>query len=567
MFSAIFASHQPYITTPVSPVTPPPAPPAPPVGIQPPVDEPIAFAATALPSLFGITGSAIASTTLATVTCADSAMTVSLSEAVPGLTFSYAASVLSVSGTPTTPTGVHRVVASYIASDGTNSVRGSTEHEITIVSASEVLTIGDMAGAVVRVGKPFNATLASPTSNYATDLVATANSLVPGCAISLAWTRGASSGSGTLSLAGTPTTAGTYALSVTFRAGDVVLGSSAHAVVVDAAYSAPSPAPAPAPAPSPPAPTPPPAATPAPAPGRGPDPFRDFNKVLMHFDQTGETVGYDPAIGSVLIGANDAVPSQNWFRAPWTHRQINPGLGNKVEMGRSGISATGDFTAAGGQRSVMTASISGADGSDGALTVECLVDIEQGAWNQLMAAGDSSRLCPLVMLKDSTGALVWLLGFASWMAVDGSGARRRIATAVGIAGLTSGTYTDPSTPFVTAIGSEIASRPGRFVHIAMGRKVGTVGQFLQAVWFDGSPGLYAADDQTAKLRLASPGTVSISGDSSSVKLPSGMSTWVPFRGGIDEVRVTAASRYSAFIALNPITIPQAYRVIPWPNYY
>ena len=78
-------------------------------------------------------------------------MTIAQSEAVGGLTFSYSAGVLSVAGTPTGSTRVQRVVVSYVSSDGNSTIRGSTTHEITLVKASEVLTIGSMASAAGKV--------------------------------------------------------------------------------------------------------------------------------------------------------------------------------------------------------------------------------------------------------------------------------------------------------------------------------------------------------------------------------------------------------------------------------
>ena len=99
-----------------------PAPPAPPTPPEPPQAEPITFSAVTRASLFGVIGSAISSTTLATITCADASMTIRQSETVAGLTFSYSAGVLTVAGTPTGSTRVQRVVVSYIASDGSNTV-------------------------------------------------------------------------------------------------------------------------------------------------------------------------------------------------------------------------------------------------------------------------------------------------------------------------------------------------------------------------------------------------------------------------------------------------------------
>ena len=265
MMGSLLAQHVPLITDYPGAPPPPPAPPAPPTPPQPPLAEPIAFSAVVRPDLFGIIGDAISTTTLATITCADVSMTIVLSEAVAGLTFSYSANVLTVAGTPTGSTRVQRVVVSYIASDGSNSVRGSTSHDLTLVNASEVLSIGSMAGASGRVGLPLSATLASPSANYLVGVTAHPSALVPGCEVGFAWTKASPTSSGTLTLAGTPTQAGTYSMTVGFRSGALQLGESTHAVVIAPSYQAPAPAPAPTPAPPAPSPSPPPAPTPAPS--------------------------------------------------------------------------------------------------------------------------------------------------------------------------------------------------------------------------------------------------------------------------------------------------------------
>ena len=202
MIGAIFAQHVPLIRDYPGAPPAPPAPPDPPTPPDPPQSEPIAFSAVTRPSLFGIIGSAISSTTLATITCADASMTIVQSETVGGLTFSYSAGVLSVSGTPTGSTRVQRVVVSYIASGGGNTVRGSTTHEITLVKASEVLTIGSMASAAGKVGRPLSATLASPTANYLVGVTAHPALTVPGCEATLSWTEASPTSSGTLTLSG-----------------------------------------------------------------------------------------------------------------------------------------------------------------------------------------------------------------------------------------------------------------------------------------------------------------------------------------------------------------------------
>jgi hypothetical protein len=581
MFASIFASHQPQITTaPVAPPTPP-APPAPTPSPQPPVAQPIAFSAVTRGSLFGVTGSAIGSTTLATITCADAAMTISVSEVVPGLTFSYAANVLTVAGTPTTPTGVHRVVVSYIASDGTNSVRGTTAHEITIVSASEVLTIGPMAGASLKVGRYFTAVLATPTTNYAVDVTASPQGRVPGCAVSLIWSKGVGSGSGSLVFSGTPTEAGTYALAVNFYANGILLGTSTHAVVVAEAYSAASPAPAPSPAPSPPAPSAPPAPAPITAFGRGPDPFLSSVKVLMGFDVTITGIGYDPSIGPPGVG-------DNVVGAPATMRAITTtGDGGALSYGVLRLNGRG-----GGQiytdaavlqpgsgltipvaATASSTTVAGVDGSSGSLAVECFVKVEASTWAALAAPGDDGRLFPVVSLVDSAGALVWVLGYASWLTVE-TGLNRRVVAPVSIAALkTERAGIASNKPLLMAVGSELSAPPSRWTHLATARKA-SGSTTLLAVWNDGQTGKTTAKDAAANLKPCTSGRIHIGAGCPVVSTDYGVLTPMLGRAAIDELRVTAAERYWEFIAEPPLHFTGwatgqpswANQSIPWPNY-
>ena len=543
MIAGILSIHTPLTRDYPGAPPPPPAPPAPPDPPIPPLPEPIAFSAVTRGSLFGITGAATGSITLATITCADASMTIRLSEAVPGLIFTYAANVLTVAGTPTTPTGVHRVVVSYIASGAIKTIRGSTEHVITIVSASEVLTIGSMAGASGRVGVPMVEVLASPSTNFAVDVTAAATSLVPGVSPLLAWTRGSSTGAGVLAAVGIPTLAGTYSLVVDYRMGTILLGTSTHAIVIAAAYQAPAPAPAPTPAPPAPSPSPPPAPAPAPAPGLGPDPMLSSVRALLRFNaDTG--LAYDHR--------------ENTF----TNTGVSTTSGAVAEAGLFSGAEVGPPTFIKGQ-------VNGCDGSDSMLTAECMVDIGASAWAALTAAGQATRFCPVVTYVSADGAVVWSLGFGSWV-VSQNGVISRIVIALHWTALSSSQNIGSQNNSVLCISDRIiADRPARFVHLAHCRKPHLTDQFVGATWIDGYPGLSGGLAQQVKLVSAAAGSVLIGGAIPRIEYL--LSTTrdvegVAFSGAIDEVRITAASRYSAKTGTSPSALLASDRVIPWPNY-
>lgn len=542
---------------------------------------PIAFSAITRASLFGIVGSPIASTTLATITCADGGMTIRLSEPVPGLTFSYAAGVLSVAGTPATPTGVHRVVVSYIASDGSNEVRGSTTHTITVVSASEVLTIGGMGGASGKVGAYLSAALALPSTNYAVDVTITGRNAVPGCAPQLSWTKGVGSASGTLSLDGTPTTTGSYSLVVDYWAGGgILLGTSTHAVEIAPAYSAPAPAPSPVPAPPAPAPSPPPEPAPAPAPGTGPDPFFSSVKVLMGFD-TITGVGYDPAVGPP--GVNENLRGTSAVMRNVAATSNGGAFGYVGQVKRPGGNPGIRYTAAFASNSASSMVIPGAAGisgkADSPLAAECFVDIDEAAYAALVAPGTDFRWCPVVHVRRTDGVVVWALGFFSiWNQVGAVGYRTVRAGLYMLVSKNSGANPWPSVS--TAFGPIINARPGRFAHMAGGVRFypdgGSPSQWdmISGCWFDGLSGGIGGDIR-AKSSLAplpepeSALSVHIGG---SAGLMLGFNTGspatlIPFTGAIDELRITAAGRFDDYIGFSQVYgLPADKRVIPWPNY-
>ena len=536
--SAAFAQHAPLIRDYPGAPAPAPAPPDPPEPPQPPKAEPIAFSAVAKASLFGIIGSAISTTTLATITCADSAMTISLSETVAGLTFSYSSGVLSVAGTPTGTTRRQRVMVSYVASDGSNTIRGSTSHDITLVKATEVLTIGSMAGASGKVGRPLTAALASPSANYNVAVTAHASALVPGCAVSLDWTPGATS-SGTLTLEGTPTQSGTYVLTVNYRSGGLELGTSTHQVLVAAAYENPAPDPSPGSGPTPIVPSDPGPVTPTPTPGLGPDPTLTGVRVLMRFDTLDDIAKDERGNGMTNSGATLTTGA----------------VGN-------GAAFTGALT-------TIYGTVPGLDGVAAGLSVECMADIGATAWASLTAAGADQRFCPVVSYTGTDGALLWALGYLSRM-VD-----------VGIPGTTP--YRRVDAMFWTALDNAysptgsgsagsggVTARPARFVHLAGVLKTYTALSWERASWLAGGFCISRLQGLQSAPIARSTGVLKIGGACPAFNTydnPAPLTTIVPFTGVVDELRIKAPGQYADLMNSGVAdAITPARRVIPWPNY-
>jgi len=205
----------------------------------------------------------------------------------------------------------------------------------------------------------------------------------------------------------------------------------------------------------------------------------------------------------------------------------------------------------------------GVDGSNGALTAECMVDINAAAWATLTAAGDAPRFCPIVSMLAS-GDVVWTLGVGSWVVQDANAGLRRNVYAVSAISLRG--VVSAGAVLSTSIGLALTARPGRFVHLCASRKDTGGGNFQHAVWFDGEPGLNAVTEQIIKLGSDPIGVVRIGGAVPQFRLPIGLADIVRFTGAVDEMRITAATRRPASIALFPNRIAQGDRVIPWPNY-
>jgi len=513
--------------------------PAPPPMPQPPAPSPIAFAALSRASLTCFVGVALGSTTLATITCSDAAMTIAVQDPVPGLTYSFVGNVLSVSGTPTSPGGIHRSVISYIASDGSYQVRGSTTHTILAADAAVLFNAGTCANYAGQVGTPVSLLLCSPSIAADVNVSISANVVMPGLDLSFVWNRTASLSSGTLTLSGTPTEAMSVSLEVTYRTGGVVLGTSLHLIIVTPRYVAPSPPPPPAPAPPAPTPTAPPTPTPAPSPGVGPDPLRSSVRSLHRFNE---------------VSATDLLGSTIYFFAA----EIGPPfLGNSaVATGAVGNGAllidavgVGNF-------------VDGLDGSSGDFTAECMVDLPPDGWTALTQPGAAERVMPVMSYSfgDSYGdaspygRLAWVLGFCSVYSVaDGAMFVYPLFWAA----------PGPGTNGFSLIGSRVPHRPGRPVHLCFGAvKVGA--DYRMALWFDGAqPGRTVVAQPMVAVTsgfLQAGGTCGAVGRFGSVDAPQ----VVNCNAVVDEWRVGVASRYASYINADG-SLPAAARVIPWPN--
>ncbi len=530
MMAGILSIHTPLVRDYPGAPPSPPAPPAPPDRPRPlpPDASRMAFSAVVLPSLSAPISVAVASTTLATVTCADAAMTISVSEQIAGLTFSYAANVLTVAGTPTA-SGAWRAVVSYIASDGSNTIRGSTEHTIVVIDASGVLTIGGMAAVSGRVGMLVIRALCDLATNYPARVTAHPATLIPGLTVGLSWNQFPTYASGNSLISGTPTAAISTTLTIVYRTDRGVIGASTHVIDIAAAYAPMPSTPAPTPAPSPTTPPTPPASSPVTVIGAGPDALLSSVRVRMRF-ATLATLATDECGNTFTNG------------------------GTTLTTGAVGDAA--DFSTA---LTYIRGEVAGLAAIDTGLFAECMVNIGATAWTALMAAGDGLRFCHVCSYVGSDGKTVWALGFASY--IDG---RRRV-----VRPLFANAVQGSDVAFVYALsndGGTILNRPGRFVHLGGGRTY-SGGSSKFGAWFDGTggPGVSSAD----ALKESSTGTLKIGGACPMVdlKINGAATNVIPFAGAVDELRVTVGTRNSAYFGTPSNTdLPASARVIPWPNY-
>ncbi len=517
----------------------------------------LSFSSVIRPRLFAIVGSSIGTVTLATLTCTDIAATAKYSATFPGLSFNLSwvapkTGTLTISGTPTGDPIHTKLTVSYIGSDAGKATLGITQHDITIVDASKVLTLGNMKSVSCTEGVYLVATpLVDLSSNYDLDLTYAIRSgrpadapNTPGAALALAWDRQARLGSFTIAGA---MAYGTYTLIVDYFANGVLAATSTHTIIVSHRYEAPPPAPAPVPPPLPPAPSPPPAPAPVPGPSYGGDPYFDDVGVLLHFDaisgfltdQKGNFVT-SAAGGAEMVGGG----------AVRECARIVPGFGNGVfvredkNIGRS----------------------------QNEMTVECFVKMSDSTWNALMAPGGDERWCQVAAHVNGSGMIVWALGFASWITTRAyGGGDERIVVPVGIA------YTlAPDAPAERrrarmALGPTLRANPRRLTHLAMCRRIGNPGRFVQAAWFNGDASLYTVGDELSNLIPAEDkgrGLLHIGTSMTPIaeQMDAYVATPIAFDGWIDEYRLTYSARYAAKVGLtNALPLEASSYSLPWPD--
>lgn len=624
MSNTLLAQHvaliRDYLTTAVAPAPPSPAPaptPRPPPGLPPvfivlavsPVDLTIA---TLISPARG----------LATISTTEPAVLVITNQTIPGCTVNLVGAPVSsvtLTGTPTTA-GLYRLVLTYLRNDGSSIVLGSSTHEITVIDPAVLFVAGPNTNYSGRAGVPVNVVLCSPTLALNADVLAFPDVAVPGAVAALVWTAGTTS-SGVFSLVGTPTTPGTYTMTVSYRTNVRLLGTSVHTILITSASTPPPPTPAPGPAPPPPVPAPVPSPPPAPAPNPipGSDPLYASVISLHDFDAASEitqnvahvsrqcsgdsaemvfTIGLDgdglvetgerivsaeelrpqPYRGSSVTSADftrtlnvitllaGALGATN-ARAYYTKSQI---VGYVATVGPNLLS--GSLHPASGAAGEAAGFIGGSgpqagvgiefDASAGDQTIECYARVNDatGLW----AAGSGNRYTPLVSLIDASDALIWTLGLLS--TVDG--ALRTVRLMLWRAARRNPGTAGPNAPIVCyspANTTSIGAAPDRFVHIA-GQWDHPSGE--HGCWWGGAGG-------AAVQTLGAGGTgltfttavLRIGGSCPAPTIPglTGAPTVLPLHGAVDALRITAASR-NTFTAGLTNAISAASRNLPWPNY-
>lgn len=579
MFPSLVASQSPTVQEFGAPSpAPAPAPPAPaPAGAPPmpgPAPEPRqAFSVVAVPDLFCIVGTFVPSSTVATATCDDAAPLLHVSQQVPGLTFSIAGKVVRVEGTPAAPADLHRVVLSFLASDGSLATLGACTLHVQVVDASEVLTVGAMGNATGKVGYPASASLVTVTTNYGVQVTAVARLTIEGLSWVFNWTRGTSSGSGTMQMTGTPVQAGTYEAGFDYYARGRLVGSSTHTVQIVAAHE-PLPAPpAAAPAPSPPAIVAPPAPVAVVAAETGPDALWGSTVTLARFDDEGS--------GEFV---QDLAAGLDW---------VNEGA--EVVPGLTGTAARFSTAATRVVRSAPDLQI--VTPADESLTVDVMVKFAADSALWSMRPGRRTLFVPVVHAANRGGALLWALGLKLWSRFTPFGVEDAVVIEpvflMGGAGFIQAYAPDAVTGENTllqidaqmqeATGLPIAFAPGRYCHMR-GLFAAFSGNRKQAVWFDGiAPancfvGLnYMDRPDPANCQIQVGGTCDVPGRSLSprafgVLRPDGRvgryDEVLPLVADVDELRITKAGRNTAFLTglTGQSNLPESARTPPWRNY-
>lgn len=389
---------------------PAPAPPssAPPPSPLPPAPSPtLSFSATQVSPLCLMAGAPVVNEQIAGTNTNEASITLVINGLVPtGIAVTHdnstpSSGALKINGTPTQH-GEFAFTAHYVRNSD-NVVVGSTRHEIYVLDATKVLTIGNMANPVLRQDVDVPAIpgieLCTLSANFGVDITANsyASQLPIGLGTRLEWTFDALSGSGKLFLkmpnSAFARTGFDYVSTLTFVYRDHrgrVLGTSAHNVTMLAPWSpAPAPPPAPSPAPPPPAVSCPAAPAPSPAPIPQPDPTVGTLARLFHFDTATENASTNPPAISNLIDEMGGQPLSGFGMLVSGYR----GSGLSWRLGSSVAAQQSD---------------NAIDCASRSLTVECMVDIRTPQlWTR------PGTFVPVVSLLDPMGVVLWALGFVA----------------------------------------------------------------------------------------------------------------------------------------------------------
>lgn len=620
----LLAQHVAFIRDYIATV-PTPAPPAPAPAPSPrPPAVPPAFAVAAV-SPIDLTIATLISPAraLAAITTTEPAVSMLASTTIPGCTINLVGSPVSsvtLTGTPTTA-GLYRLVIIYVRNDGTNTTLGSSTHEITVLDPATLFVAGSNANYSGRAGVPVNVTLCSPTMARRSDVLAFPDVTVPGAVASLAWTPGATS-SGVFSLVGTPTTPGTYTMTVSYYDGARLLGTSVHIITITAAATPAPPAPAPAPAPTPPVPAPIPSPPPAPAPNPipGSDPLYASVILLHQFDATDAidetqahigsasltggglvaTIDYDLTASRVETGArivsveevrprpyrgssylwderatrllnvltsDGSFSFQDGLPQATVYYTVAETIGFAADRGVSlyGVvrldpGAAGEAAGFAGLNGLQGVAGAEFDASEDDQTIECYARVEDatGLW----AVGSGNRYTPLLSLIDSGNALVWTVGLLSTLV----GGLRTVRLMLWRATRNNPGSDGPNAPVVCYAALPIGSAPGRFVHAAAQWDNATG---KHGCWWNGGGSSTAEvlGSGGTGLPLRAPGAIRVGGSCPAPTIPglSGSLSILPLDGSVDALRITAASR-NTFTGTLTDPISAASRNLPWPNY-
>lgn len=544
----LLAQHVPLIrdaVAPTPPPSPPPPSPAPPPSPTPPpaTTPPPTFTVVAVPTA-ELTRTTLISPakTLATITTSEASVRVDTSAAIPGCTFSLTGSpptACVLNGTPTVA-GITRVFLTYVRDDGTNTVLGSSTHDISVLDAAVLMVIGDQQHLTVRRGDYVDTLLCEPEIAQNIPAVYASRSMsiwgqpggsavgTRGDIISFAWTPAATS-SGALRVWGVvDIPPGVYTLNVDYYMsrgpglGIRVLGSSAHTITVLAPGSAAAPPPAATPAPPAPAPSPGPAPPAVPTPPPLPVADPNLASVLL----------LTPMGDTLTLGGGDGSTAALF---PST---IGPDLAGQWAQ---------DGTA-----STVGVSCSVPDAwayPTAAQTVECFVKMDT-ALSGLNDTGASNILIPVLTYKDGGGTLTWLLGIL-FEPQQVNGTWQRVPKAIMIRRKDDGS--------LTYVISAATSTLGTFAHLAA-----TTSDTATGLWLAGDA-TNAAGTGLNRLALSS-GRIYVAGLAempARFTIDSGFVCDVrPMAGGVvKEVRLTSLQRYTPGTDLTAAQL-----VHPWPNY-